>query len=62
MNISDHFTRAKYRQPKGVPGYRVIGLILGRQDGRLLDIMNTFETDFTARDPSDAQLSAISFE
>ena len=46
MNISEHYTRVKYRTPNAKQGYRVIGVILGKQDGRVLEIMNTFETSF----------------
>ena len=60
MNISDHFTRARYRQPAGTPGYRVIGIILGKQCGRTLEIMNTFEAPFAAQDFADPSVTNIS--
>lgn len=44
MNISDHFTRAKHRQKN--KNARVIGVILGRQEGRLLELVNTIEIRF----------------
>ena len=46
MNIADHLTRSKYRtQTPGGP--RVIGIILGKQEGRLLEVVNTIETKYT---------------
>ncbi len=60
MNISDHYTRAKYRQPKAnTPGYRVIGVILGKQSGRTLEIMNTFEVPFEPQSQTDASVTVI---
>ena len=60
MNIADHLTRARYRQtdPKK-PGHRVIGVILGRQDGRTLEIMNSIELSFEETNPADAQVTQI---
>ena len=46
MNIADHMTRSKYRT-KGVP--RVIGAILGKQEGRVLEICNTVETKYVGK-------------
>ena len=46
MNIADHLTRARYRT-KTPP--RVIGVILGKQEGRILEIANTIETKFEAK-------------
>ena len=62
MNIADHFTRAKCRQPPGTKGYRVLGCILGRQDGRVLEIMNTIEVQFEARDKNDKTVSSIAVD
>lgn len=45
LNISDHLTRAKYQMGKD-SGYRVIGVLLGKQQGRSLDIVNTVEIKF----------------
>ena len=62
MNIADHLTRARYRQKPGVKGYRVIGCILGRQDGQVLEIMNTVETRFEVREPADGTVSSIQID
>ena len=59
MNIADHLTRAKYRQEPGKAGYRVIGCILGRQEGRTLEIMNSVETRFEHADNNDPNVTAI---
>ena len=45
MNIGDHLTRAKYRMDRQ-GGPRVIGIILGKQEGRVLEICNTIETKY----------------
>jgi COP9 signalosome complex subunit 6 len=42
LNISDHLTRAKYLTDKGQE-YRVIGVLLGKQTGRSLDVCNSLE-------------------
>ena len=63
MNIADHLTRAKYRQdPPKKAGYRVIGCILGRQDGRTLEIMNSVEAVFEHNDPSDRSVNSITVD
>lgn len=59
MNVMDHFTRARYRQEAGTKGYRVFGIILGRQDGRTLEIMNTIEVKFEAKDKNDVSVTDI---
>jgi COP9 signalosome complex subunit 6 len=41
MNMSDHFTRARYRNK--VSKIKVIGLILGNQIGSILEISNSIE-------------------
>ena len=46
MNIADHLTREKYRT-KGVP--RVIGAILGKQEGRVVEICNTVEVRYKGK-------------
>lgn len=46
MNVSEHSTRTKYRLQQGAKNYRVIGIMLGKQSGRTVEIMNTFETKF----------------
>jgi len=45
LNISDHLTRAKYQMGKD-SNYRVIGCLLGKQQGRFLDVVNTVEISF----------------
>jgi COP9 signalosome complex subunit 6 len=45
LNISDHLTRAKYQMGKDT-NYRVIGVLLGKQHGRSLDVVNTVEISF----------------
>lgn len=44
LNISDHLTRATYME-KG-QNIRVIGALLGKQEGRTLEIVNTVELAF----------------
>jgi COP9 signalosome complex subunit 6 len=45
INISDHFTRAKVEtnHPNANPAPRVIGALLGVQNGRNVEISNSFE-------------------
>ncbi|EGG16755.1 Mov34/MPN/PAD-1 family protein [Cavenderia fasciculata] len=45
INISDHFTRAKVENTNSVP--RVIGLISGLQNGRVIEVCNSFELVLT---------------
>jgi len=45
LNISDHLTRAKYQMGKD-SNYGVIGCLLGKQQGRFLDVVNTVEISF----------------
>lgn len=45
LNISDHLTRAKYLTDKG-QDYRAIGVLLGKQSGRNLDVCNSLELKF----------------
>ena len=40
MNVSDHCNRAKYIEPKLT---RVLGVLLGKQEGKALEINNTIE-------------------
>jgi len=48
MNVGDHLTRARYRT--NIPGGpRVIGVILGKQEGRVLEVANTIETRFKTK-------------
>lgn len=43
INISDHYTRAKVEAPPTNPPPRVIGALLGVQNGREIEISNSFE-------------------
>lgn len=40
MNISDHELRAKYTEPKRK---RVLGVILGRHEGKVIELINSIE-------------------
>ena len=44
MNISEHWTRTKAQ--RGAATNDVFGAIIGRQSGRNIEIMNSFELDF----------------
>ncbi|XP_068687242.1 COP9 signalosome complex subunit 6-like [Montipora capricornis] len=44
MNISEHYTRIKAQY--GEPNPQVIGALLGTQDGRKIEIFNSFELQF----------------
>jgi len=43
MNISDHFTRTKFRCQKDSKVKRAFGMLLGRQTGKEIEIENSFE-------------------
>jgi len=43
MNISEHWTRVKAQQGKAVPVY---GALIGKQAGRDIELMNSFELDY----------------
>eukprot|EP00775_Hariotina_reticulata_P006237 gene6237-6474_t len=43
INVSDHFTRLKANGVDGAPAPTVMGCLLGSQDGRTVDISNSFE-------------------
>lgn len=45
MNISDHFTRARHQNPQDA-SVRVIGAIIGKQQGRVIELVNTVEISF----------------
>jgi COP9 signalosome complex subunit 6 len=47
INISDHHTRLKANSPDGAPLTLVMGCLLGSQDGRAVDVANSFEIKFT---------------
>ena len=40
MNVADHCNRAKYIEPKQE---RVIGILLGKQEDRVLEVVNSLE-------------------
>ena len=62
MNVSEHFTRVKYRREPGSKGYRVIGILLGRQSGHTIEIMNSFELKFENTNPADPTAKQISID
>ena len=43
MNCSDHCNRVKYIEPKQT---RVLGILLGKQEGKTVEIINSFEIKF----------------
>ncbi len=43
LNLSDHFTRSRYRDHANDKASRVVGILLGKQDGRSLEIVNSIE-------------------
>lgn len=43
INISDHHTRAKVESPNSAQVPRVIGALIGTQEGRTVEITNSFE-------------------
>jgi COP9 signalosome complex subunit 6 len=43
MNCADHCNRSKYIEPRQT---RVIGVLLGKQEGRVLDLINSIELKF----------------
>lgn len=45
LNLSDHVTRSRFRQKSSE--VRAIGVVLGRQSGRLLEVVNTIEVNYT---------------
>lgn len=45
MNCADHCNRSKYIEPRQT---RVIGVLLGKQEGRVLDLINSIELKFSA--------------
>ncbi len=44
MNISEHWTRTKAQEGKPK---KVFGALIGKQKGRNIELMNSFELDFT---------------
>ena len=52
MNMSDHFTRTRYRsQKQNQKGIRVLGILLGNQIGSILDISNSIEVKTNGVEP-----------
>jgi JAB1/Mov34/MPN/PAD-1 ubiquitin protease len=51
ISISDHYVRTKVNNLQ-IPGTggRVLGILLGQQNGRLVDISNSFELVYTKED------------
>ena len=47
MNTSDHCNRAKYIAPKL---NRVFGVLLGKQEGKVLELINTVEIAYKVED------------
>ncbi|XP_048588542.1 COP9 signalosome complex subunit 6 [Nematostella vectensis] len=48
LNISEHYTRI--RAQEGKPNPQVVGALLGTQDGRSMEIFNSFELQFDSFD------------
>ncbi|KAF8059749.1 CSN6 [Scenedesmus sp. PABB004] len=46
INVSDHHTRLRANGPDGAPAPRVMGCLLGSQDGRSVDVANSFEIKY----------------
>ncbi len=53
INISDHWTRTKANVGRPT---RVMGILLGQQVGRTVDISNSFEIKYTAGPEGEAQI------
>lgn len=43
MNASDHCNRSKYIDPRQT---RVFGILLGKQEGKILELINTIEISY----------------
>ena len=57
MNVSDHITRARYMTSKDKhKKLRVIGVLLGKQEGRVLEIVNTVEIAFSHVNEADGAI------
>eukprot|EP00878_Enallax_costatus_P025408 GHUV01027183.1.p1 GENE.GHUV01027183.1~~GHUV01027183.1.p1 ORF type:complete len:259 (+),score=53.43 GHUV01027183.1:163-939(+) len=50
INVSDHFTRFKANGQSGAGPPLVMGCLLGSQDGRTVDVANSFEIKYTEAD------------
>lgn len=46
VNVSDHFTRTKANQGSNAP-VTVMGCLLGSQNGRTIDVSNSFEMNYS---------------
>lgn len=44
LNVSDHLTRARWMENSSKT--RVIGVLLGKQEGKVMSIVNTIELAF----------------
>ncbi|KAJ3442009.1 cop9 signalosome complex subunit [Anaeramoeba flamelloides] len=60
LNICDHFTRARVNSNKKNP--RVIGAMIGTQNGRSVEIHNSFELVYTQEKSGDDQIITINKE
>lgn len=49
INVSDHHTRVKANSPSGAAA-PVMGCLLGSQSGRVVDISNSFEIEYSMQD------------
>lgn len=47
INVSDHFTRFKANGQRSAGPPLVMGCLLGSQDGRAVDVANSFEIKYT---------------
>ena len=50
INITDHFNRTRANSEASTSGQRVLGVLLGQQQGRVVDISNSFELSYTTVD------------
>ena len=50
INVSDHHTRTRANAASGAAVPAVMGCLLGSQSGRIVDISNTFELDYTMQE------------
>lgn len=50
INVSDHYTRYKANGREGAAAPMVMGCLLGSQDGRTVDVANSFEMKYSETD------------
>lgn len=50
INITDHYNRTRANSQASTSGQRVLGVLLGQQHGRVVDISNSFELSFSTVD------------